>query len=78
MLADPGEVYALVRGAMERGVSKGELPRDKLEPAVALVVASLMGLSDYTATLGQRQGQQALSGLLALLEGQLFSPVARR
>ena len=78
MLADPGEVYALVRGAMERGVRNGELPRDKLEPAVALVVASLMGLSDYTATLGQRQGQQALSGLLALLEGQLFSPVARK
>jgi AcrR family transcriptional regulator len=72
MLADPGEVYAVVRTAVENGVRNGEIPREKMERAVALVIASLMGISSYTNTLGARQGEQAVAGLLDLLDGQLF------
>jgi AcrR family transcriptional regulator len=77
MLADPGEVYGVVRTMMEAGVRRGEIPREKMERAVALVIASLMGISSYTNTLGRVQGERAVAGLLDLLEGKLFVTVAR-
>lgn len=77
MLVDPGEFYRLVRQTMEQGVRSGEIPRAKMESAVALVIATLMGISSYTNTLGPRQGELAVAGLLDMLDGELFGRTGR-
>jgi AcrR family transcriptional regulator len=72
MIANPGELYAIIRRLVESGVRSGEVAPDKVERTVAFMIASFIGISSYINTLGRKQGEIAVAGLLDLLDGRLF------
>jgi AcrR family transcriptional regulator len=77
MLADPGEMYSLLNDLVAAGVHTGEIPGDKAQRLVALMVALLMGFSSYANALGHAQSELAVAGFLDLLDGKLFQPRRR-
>lgn len=72
ILAAPGEIYAIVTEVVEAGVRAGELPRDKAQRTISLMIASLMGVAGYASTLGWSLGKQAVAGFVDLVDGSLF------
>lgn len=72
ILSDPGEVFTLVTDIVAHGVHAGEIASALEGPAVSVIIAGLMGLSAYRQALGADLGAQALTGFLALLDGELF------
>lgn len=73
MLADPGEVFTIVNELVESGVRTGEISRAKAQRAVSAMIATFMGVSAYSNTLGARFAEQAIAGLVDLIEGGLFT-----
>ncbi|HET6335428.1 MAG TPA: TetR/AcrR family transcriptional regulator [Polyangiales bacterium] len=73
MLADPGEVFAIITDLVAKGVRTKQIPRDKSERVVAMMIATLMGLSQYAIALGDAAGKQAVAGFIDLFDERLFS-----
>jgi len=73
MLADPGEVFAIVQQLVESGVRAGEIPRAKAQRVVSVMIATFMGASAYANTLGPRLAEHAIAGLVELIRGELFT-----
>jgi hypothetical protein len=72
ILAEPGEVFAIVNEIVDAGVRANEVARDKAPRVVAFTIASLMGMSAYANSLGRPYLELAAKGFLDLLDGQLF------
>ena len=72
VLADPGEIFVAVNELVAAGIRAGEISSDKAQRAVSVMIATLMGLSAYTSTVGVELGSEAQQGFIDLLESQLF------
>ena len=72
MLADPGEIFVAVNELVAAGIRAGEISSEKAQRAVSVMIATLMGLSAYTSTLGPELGSEAQQGFIELLEHRLF------
>lgn len=72
VLADPGEIFVAVNELVAAGIRSGEISRDRAQRAVSVLIATLMGLSAYTNTLGPELGSEATQGFIDLLENRLF------
>jgi AcrR family transcriptional regulator len=75
MLSNPGEVYTIVTELVEMGVRKGEISPEKAPRMVSVMIATFMGLSAYSNTLGPSFTRHAVAGLIDLLDGELFAPM---
>ena len=73
MIENPGELEEILRNLVATGVQTTEIPRDKAEATIALMIASFIGISSYINAVGRDQGELAVAGLLDLLDGRLFS-----
>lgn len=73
MLADPGEVFTIMTELVAKGVRAKQIPRDKSERVVSMMVATMMGLSMYATAVGDAAGRQAVAGFMDLLDERLFS-----
>jgi AcrR family transcriptional regulator len=72
MFADPGAVFTIVNELVESGVSSGEISRAKAQRVVSVMIATFMGVSAYSNTLGPSFAEQAITGLVELIQGELF------
>jgi len=77
VLADPGEVLAIVSEIVEAGVRAHEISQDKAQRAVSVMIASFMGIAAYVNTLGPSLGHEAIAGFIDLLDNRLFAPATR-
>lgn len=73
MFADPGEVFTIVNQLVEAGVRRGEISRPKAQRVVSVMIATFMGVSAYSNTLGPSFAEQAIAGLVDLIDGELFT-----
>jgi AcrR family transcriptional regulator len=73
MLADPGEVFTIVNQLVESGVRSGEISRAKAPRVVSVMIATFMGVSAYSNTLGPSFAEHAIAGLVDLIDGELFT-----
>jgi AcrR family transcriptional regulator len=76
VLADPGEMFALFNQIVSAGVRTGEIPKERTQRAVSMIVATLMGASAYSNLLGPELGAEALAGFIDLVENRLFQAPA--
>jgi AcrR family transcriptional regulator len=72
MLKNPGEVFSIVNQLVDQGVRQGEIARDKAARVVSVMIATFMGVSAYSNTLGPSFATHAIEGLVDLLDGKLF------
>ncbi|MET0284123.1 MAG: TetR/AcrR family transcriptional regulator [Polyangiales bacterium] len=78
MIANPGELDAMLRELVAAGVATGELEHVKAEAALTFLIASMIGISSYVHAVGRAQGEHAVAGLLHVLDGQLFRTPSSR
>lgn len=74
MLAEPGEVPALVEEIVMRGVRSGEIHPERAQRVVSFAITAMMGLSSYGLTLGAGHLELAVDSLVDMLDGTLLSP----
>jgi AcrR family transcriptional regulator len=72
VLADPGEMFTVFNQIVSAGVRAGELPKERVQRAVSMIVATLMGTSAYRNLVGPELGAEAIAGFIDLLENRLF------
>jgi AcrR family transcriptional regulator len=73
MVADPGEFFSIISDLVAVGVHSGEIPRDKGQRVVPVMIASFMGISAYAGALGRSYSAHAIAGLVDLINGELFA-----
>jgi AcrR family transcriptional regulator len=73
ILAEPGEVFAIVTDLVEAGVRTGEISQAKQQRVISVIIAMMMGASAYSSTVGSALGEIAFAGFIDLLDGSLFN-----
>jgi AcrR family transcriptional regulator len=77
VLADPGAIFAAFNAVVAAGVRAGEIPKAKQQRATSVIIATMMGASAYTNTVGPALGAEAIAGFIDLIDNDLFRPSRR-
>lgn len=73
----PNDMPVIARALVDAGVKRGEIAAGDAASVVAMFIACLMGLSQFTVMFGLEAGVPAVHAFVRLLQGKLFTSERR-